>query len=234
MKTVGIRCNLAKVLKRKGLTQGWLVKEAGLTISKVNELCQDKASSIRFEHLVRILEALEIEDLNELFIITIFGRTENSRILEYRNSSDYTSDDVDSEILESDNENSRILEFDTPLTTSFIEIPEIGAKTGESLDLHGLETPLGVKSNRENGEKGETPEEVVLRLPNGEVWHPTKYAKRFDNGRIRLSDAVFHAEARVKNVNSLDLLKTKIEKNEAAYATYEECCEWYRFSRPRT
>lgn len=50
-----------EVLKAQNRTRYWLAKETGITRLNVSNLCEQKTSSIRFEVLERICEALNCE-----------------------------------------------------------------------------------------------------------------------------------------------------------------------------
>lgn len=57
--------NVQKLLKEKGKTRYWLVKQMGTNYPTVNKICDDESKSIRLDTLEKLMKVLDcrIEDL---------------------------------------------------------------------------------------------------------------------------------------------------------------------------
>ncbi|MED3649937.1 helix-turn-helix transcriptional regulator [Heyndrickxia sporothermodurans] len=62
-----LELRLKEILKEKGIEQKELAQRAGLTERTVSELCNNKVKRYPKEALEKIMEALDLRDLNELF-----------------------------------------------------------------------------------------------------------------------------------------------------------------------
>lgn len=71
-----IELRLKELLKERGLEQKELAEMAGLTERTVSELCNNKVRRYPKDALEKIMTALEIEDMNELFNIVGLRKTE--------------------------------------------------------------------------------------------------------------------------------------------------------------
>jgi putative transcriptional regulator len=71
-----IELRLKEILKERGLEQKELAEMAGLTERTVSELCNNKVRRYPKDVLEKIMTALEIEDMNELFNIVGLCKTE--------------------------------------------------------------------------------------------------------------------------------------------------------------
>jgi putative transcriptional regulator len=60
---------LKEVLNERGMSQVELAKKTGLTRTVISELATNRRTSINREHITKVLQALEITDLNEMFEI---------------------------------------------------------------------------------------------------------------------------------------------------------------------
>ncbi|MCM3705850.1 MULTISPECIES: helix-turn-helix domain-containing protein [Cytobacillus] len=65
-----IRVKLDEVLKNKDLTQKQLAEMTGLRAASISELYNNQRTSINKEHLQKIAEALNINDISELLELT--------------------------------------------------------------------------------------------------------------------------------------------------------------------
>lgn len=70
-----IELRLKELLKERGLEQKELAEMAGLTERTVSELCNNKVRRYPKDALEKIMTALEIEDMNELFNIVGLRKT---------------------------------------------------------------------------------------------------------------------------------------------------------------
>ncbi|MEH7116945.1 helix-turn-helix transcriptional regulator [Neobacillus vireti] len=68
------RMKLREVLERKGISQKELAEATGLREATISELVNDSRSAYNKKHILAIMEALKIEDLNEILeVIKISG-----------------------------------------------------------------------------------------------------------------------------------------------------------------
>ena len=64
-----LRCNLQEVLDEKKITQTELSEMTGIAQGSISKLCANKKSRLGFDTILKICEALDINDLDELFSI---------------------------------------------------------------------------------------------------------------------------------------------------------------------
>jgi len=62
-----IRCNLAEVLKQRGMKMEELSELTGIRIASISEMANMKRSTISVPHLLVIAKELRISDISELF-----------------------------------------------------------------------------------------------------------------------------------------------------------------------
>lgn len=67
MRKVSIR--LSEILKEKGMTQKELAKLTGLRANVISELVNNQRTTFNKEHLMKICDTLEIDDISELIEI---------------------------------------------------------------------------------------------------------------------------------------------------------------------
>lgn len=69
-----MRIKLNETLIQKGKSQYWLSKETGIAASTINNLCNNKTSSVQFSVLQKICDALDcnVNDIIERDIIEPF------------------------------------------------------------------------------------------------------------------------------------------------------------------
>ena len=60
---------LGKILKDKDMTQKELAELSGLRANAISEIVNNQRSTINKEHLMKICDALEIDDISELIEI---------------------------------------------------------------------------------------------------------------------------------------------------------------------
>lgn len=60
------RMKLKQILDNKGIQQKELAKMAGIREATISEIVNDVRISYNKEHLLKIMEALKIEDLNDI------------------------------------------------------------------------------------------------------------------------------------------------------------------------
>lgn len=64
-----VRVKVDEILRTRGITQTELATMAGLRQASISELSNNMRKSINREHLAKIADALEIDDINELLVI---------------------------------------------------------------------------------------------------------------------------------------------------------------------
>ncbi|AIQ13650.1 helix-turn-helix domain-containing protein [Paenibacillus durus] len=64
-----IRVKLDEVLQSRGITQTELMKMSGVRQASISELTNNMRTGINREHLAKIADALEIDDISELITI---------------------------------------------------------------------------------------------------------------------------------------------------------------------
>jgi putative transcriptional regulator len=64
-----LKLKLKEVLLKKEMTQKRLVELTGLRPNTISEMANNSRQTINREHVAKVIEALEIEDLNDLFEI---------------------------------------------------------------------------------------------------------------------------------------------------------------------
>ncbi|MEC1177312.1 helix-turn-helix transcriptional regulator [Metasolibacillus meyeri] len=60
---------LKEVLSTRGMTQIELAEKTGLTRTVISELATNRRTSVNREHITKVIQALEIVDMNEIFEI---------------------------------------------------------------------------------------------------------------------------------------------------------------------
>ncbi|MEC0330618.1 helix-turn-helix transcriptional regulator [Paenibacillus macerans] len=60
---------VGEILKRRGMTQLQLAEKAELRPSTISEIVRDSRTVINKEHLAKIADALEIDDISELIVL---------------------------------------------------------------------------------------------------------------------------------------------------------------------
>ena len=58
---------LKEVLDERGLNQKQLAEMTGLTTTVISEMATNRRTSINREHITKIIETLEITDMNQIF-----------------------------------------------------------------------------------------------------------------------------------------------------------------------
>lgn len=69
-----INITIDELLDKKGLTRYWLSKETGMTYQNISNLCSGKTTSIIFEKLVRICNALECEPGDIINVSNLYNK----------------------------------------------------------------------------------------------------------------------------------------------------------------
>lgn len=64
-----LRMKLKEVIAERGLTQAKLSEISGVRPNIISEMSNNQRSSINREHIAALIKALNITDMNELFII---------------------------------------------------------------------------------------------------------------------------------------------------------------------
>ncbi|ACA41217.1 helix-turn-helix transcriptional regulator [Lysinibacillus sphaericus] len=64
-----LKVKLKEVLNERGMSQVELAEKTGLTRTVISELATNRRTSINREHITKVLQALEIKDMNEMFEI---------------------------------------------------------------------------------------------------------------------------------------------------------------------
>jgi len=64
-----LRIQLDEVLKRRGLTQKELAEMTGIRPAAISELYNNQRKSINREHIEKIANALDIDDINEILTL---------------------------------------------------------------------------------------------------------------------------------------------------------------------
>lgn len=67
MRRIEVRLN--EVLRSRGITQTELMRISGVRQASISELANNMRTAINREHLEKIADALEIDDINELITI---------------------------------------------------------------------------------------------------------------------------------------------------------------------
>lgn len=62
-----IRLAIKEILKEKNITQKELAEMSGLDESQISRLSANRLGSINREQVTRVIKALEITDLNDIF-----------------------------------------------------------------------------------------------------------------------------------------------------------------------
>jgi putative transcriptional regulator len=65
---------LREVLKRKGVTQKELAEMTGLREATISEMVNDSRSVYNKDHIVRVMDALHVEDLNEILELIVIKK----------------------------------------------------------------------------------------------------------------------------------------------------------------
>lgn len=60
---------VGEILKRRGMTQLQLAEKTELRPSTISEIVRDSRTVINKEHLAKIADALEIDDISELIVL---------------------------------------------------------------------------------------------------------------------------------------------------------------------
>lgn len=63
-----IKVRLNELLEQKRKTLYWLAQESGLTYPTLHKLAKGETQSIRFDTLEKIMDALEVEDVNDILV----------------------------------------------------------------------------------------------------------------------------------------------------------------------
>lgn len=58
---------LKEVLSARGMSQIELSEKTGLTRTVISELATNRRTSVNREHITKVIQALEITDMNEIF-----------------------------------------------------------------------------------------------------------------------------------------------------------------------
>ena len=58
---------LSDILKQRGMTQKQLSELTGIRPAAISEICNNQRTSINRDHLEKIAECLEIQDVREMF-----------------------------------------------------------------------------------------------------------------------------------------------------------------------
>ncbi|MFJ7914497.1 MULTISPECIES: helix-turn-helix domain-containing protein [unclassified Lysinibacillus] len=64
-----LKVKLKEVLNERGMSQVELAEKTGLTRTVISELATNRRTSINREHITKVLQALEITDMNGMFEI---------------------------------------------------------------------------------------------------------------------------------------------------------------------
>ncbi|WP_342437832.1 helix-turn-helix transcriptional regulator [Paenibacillus sp. FSL L8-0436] len=64
-----VRVKVDEIIRARGITQTELAAKAGLRQASISELSNNMRNSINREHLAKIADALEIDDITELLVI---------------------------------------------------------------------------------------------------------------------------------------------------------------------
>lgn len=62
-----ITLNLMQLLHERQLEQQEFAEMSGIPKSSINRMCNNRATTLKLEHITLIMEALELDDFNELF-----------------------------------------------------------------------------------------------------------------------------------------------------------------------
>lgn len=62
-----LKVKLKEVLNERGMSQVELAEKTGLTRTVISELATNRRTSINREHITKVLQALEITDMNKMF-----------------------------------------------------------------------------------------------------------------------------------------------------------------------
>lgn len=60
---------LKEVLNERGMSQVELAEKTGLTRTVISELATNRRISVNREHITKVIQTLEITDMNEIFEI---------------------------------------------------------------------------------------------------------------------------------------------------------------------
>ncbi|MFJ8458425.1 helix-turn-helix domain-containing protein [Lysinibacillus xylanilyticus] len=58
---------LKEVLNERGMSQLELAEKTGLTRTVISELATNRRTAVNREHITKVIQALEITDMNEIF-----------------------------------------------------------------------------------------------------------------------------------------------------------------------
>jgi putative transcriptional regulator len=64
-----VRVKVDEIIRARGITQTELAAKSGLRQASISELSNNMRNSINREHLAKIADALEIDDIRELLVI---------------------------------------------------------------------------------------------------------------------------------------------------------------------
>ncbi len=64
-----VRVKVDEIIRARGITQTELAAKAGLRQASISELSNNMRNSINREHLAKIADALDIDDITELLVI---------------------------------------------------------------------------------------------------------------------------------------------------------------------
>jgi putative transcriptional regulator len=65
---------LREILKRKGVTQKELAEMTGIREATISEMVNDSRSVYNKEHIVKVMDALHIEDLNDILELIVIKK----------------------------------------------------------------------------------------------------------------------------------------------------------------
>ena len=62
-----LKVKLKEVLNERGMSQVELAEKTGLTRTVISELATNRRTSVNREHITKVIQSLEITDMNEIF-----------------------------------------------------------------------------------------------------------------------------------------------------------------------
>ena len=69
MNELELTVKLKEILDARGLNQKQLAEMTGLTTTVISEMATNRRTAVNREHITKIITALEITDMNEIFEI---------------------------------------------------------------------------------------------------------------------------------------------------------------------
>lgn len=66
-----IKIRLKEILDERGIKQKDLAKQTGIRESTISDICRGTRTVMNFEHIAKIVEVLEINDIGDLIKLTI-------------------------------------------------------------------------------------------------------------------------------------------------------------------